>query len=598
MDPLVTIVITSYNYGRFVGEAVRSALAQTYRNIEVLVLDNASTDNSRDVINGFVDERLRLVVHAENIGLQANHNAGLRMAKGEFVLLLAADDRLLPTLVEDVLNYRRAHPGVDVVYASVAITDGDGKILHGFDHPAFDGAEYYYGRNELASLLTRDNNVYLPTTLFSKSILDELGYFDEALVLCDYEYDLRMAGAGKTFGHFSTPEALIRFHGDNASGIKNLVATGRQLREFCTILERFTQPRYHDQLAGYGPELRSMVDRKVAEFQRPFPAEFAAMEPALEPLVKNAVASIATVPAISSSTLRGQGLISVVVPYTGRIGPLQRALTSLKAQSYDHWEAIVVRDGAADPSGLIASMGLSGRVRVAATTRVVMGPAGARNIGLGCARGEIVCYLDDDNRFELGYLQALATAFADAGVQVTAGKSRLAVAAENGDIYDVIEAGDGLLPDATVSWVSNRVFLNSIAHRRSCIATSGSFNRTLPLFEDWDFLLRLNRAFPVVRLEKPASIQCLQIGLAGHHLFGRTDSAGWSDFVSRLQNIYVANPPRNQRENDARIAYASGLQPIIQQGVNGRIVPVSILQFAAGLAGPATLEPPIVVSAN
>jgi len=598
MDPLVTIVITSYNYGRYVGEAIRSALAQTYSNLEILVLDNASTDDSLEVIRSFRDERLRLVVHPENIGLQANHNAGLRLAKGEFVLLLAADDRMLPTLVADIIDYRRAHPQVDVVYASVAIVDDAGKILLGFEHGSFDGADSYEGRNELASLLARDNNMYLPTTMFDKKLFDELGYFDESLVLCDYEFDLRMAGAGKRFGFFAKPEALIRFHGNNASGVKNLVATGRQLREFCTILTRFTQPEYHQQLAGYGPELAAMVSRKIEEFRGPFPAEFAAVQAEFEAPVRATLDSIATVPAIGERTLRGEGLISVVVPYTGRLGSLQRALQSLQGQEYPHWEAIVVNDGAPDPSGLMFAMGLSDRVRMARTRRIAHGPAGARNLGLGCARGEIVAYLDEDNRFEPGYLGALAAAFANPSVSVTVGETRLAVVAENGDVYEVVEAGDGLMPDGTVSRVSNRQALNAVAHRRSCIGKIGVFHRGLALLEDWEFLLRLNAAYPFVRLGHAACVACVQIGLTGHHLLGRTDSVGWSEFGNRLQDIYRGYAPRNERENAARSAYAGGLQSVIQQGMNGRTSPAEVLRFLVALAGPATLDPQIVVRAH
>ncbi|HTU83820.1 MAG TPA: glycosyltransferase, partial [Candidatus Acidoferrales bacterium] len=428
MDPLVTIVITSYNYGEYVGDALSSALAQTYRNLEVLVLDNASTDNSLEVIRSFSDRRIRVIARSENVGIQRNHNDAIREARGEFVVFLSADDMLLPTLVEDVLAYRRAHPEVDIVYASVVIVDKDGNWTQYFDQPALDACETYWGRNEFASLLTRDSYMYLPTVLFPKAVFDEIGLLDETLsVVLDYEFDIRMAGAGKRFAFFSKPEALIRFHGENRSGVKNFVKTGGQLREFCSILERYTQPRFHPRLAGYGLELNGMLQKKVLEIGQAFPNEYQAQRPELDPLVARAAASIATVPAVGEAVLRGEGLISVVIPHGGRTAPLQRALQSLAAQSYANWEAIVVCDGTPDPSALIEAMRLGERVRVTRLMRGARGQSAARNAGLREVNGEIVAYLDDDNRLTSRYLAALAAAFSNPSVAATIARADLAV---------------------------------------------------------------------------------------------------------------------------------------------------------------------------
>ncbi|HTX59641.1 MAG TPA: glycosyltransferase, partial [Verrucomicrobiae bacterium] len=207
-DPLVTIVIASYNYGEYVGAAVRSALAQSYRNVEVLVLDNASTDDSLAVVRAVSDDRLRVVEQPHNVGIQRNHNDGIRHSTGDYVIFLSADDMLLPTLVGDLLAYRAANRHVDIVYASAAIMNKTGRIIEYFDHPALDGADAFERRNEFANLLTRDNCAYFPATLFPRSVFEELGYLDEELeVLLDYEYDLRMSGAGKLFGFFAKPEA-------------------------------------------------------------------------------------------------------------------------------------------------------------------------------------------------------------------------------------------------------------------------------------------------------------------------------------------------------------------------------------------------------
>jgi glycosyltransferase involved in cell wall biosynthesis len=591
MDPLVTIVITSYNYGAHVGDAIRSALSQTYRNVEVLVLDNASTDDSLQTIRAFDDPRLRVVSRTENIGLQRNHNEGFRLARGEYVVFLSADDLMLPTLVEDMLAYRFAHPDIDIAYASAAIMDRDGKITGYFEHPSFGGAGEFRLRNEFACLLTRDSCMYLPTMLFPKAVFDEVGPFSEKLnVLLDYEYSIRLAGTGKKFGFFSKPLALIRFHGENRSGIKNFVGTGNQLREFCAILEEYTQPKYHALVAGYAAELLNMVNVKVNEIVSTFPQAFEEQKPELEPLVLAAVQSIGTVPAIGEDVLRGQGLISVVVPFTGRLGPLGRALASLAEQEYERWEAIVVSDGAIDPQALIVSMGLQDRVRITVARRPARGPAAIRNLGLFGVNGEIVAYLDEDNRFLPGYLQALAVAFADPETRVTAGRSRTAVVATNGDVLAASELASGTLPDGTVSLVSNRLPLNAVAHRRSCLSGSGYFHAGLTIFEDWEFLIRMNRAFAIKDLGVPACESRIEVSLRGHQVFGRRTSAEWTEFLGRLQDVYTAYPPRTDFERLSREAYAAGLQAVIQRGVNGAGDAAEVVAFADAIAGPRVAD--------
>ncbi|HEY8321255.1 MAG TPA: glycosyltransferase [Candidatus Baltobacteraceae bacterium] len=584
-EPLVTIVITSYNYAHCVGDAISSALGQTYRNLDVLVLDNASTDGSLAAISAFRDERLRVVVHPENIGIQRNHNYGIAEALGEYVVFLSADDMLLPTLVEDALAFLRSNPDIDIPYFSVSVADAAGNVGDYFEHPSFDGADTYRDRNELASLLTRDNCMYMPTMLFPRAFFRDLGELDEGLgILLDYEFDLRLAAHGKRFAFVSKPQAIIRMHGENRSGVKNFVATGKQLREFCTILERYTGPAYHARLAGYRGELMRMLEKKVLEIAGPFAAEFAAQSAELVPLVERTRAALDLVPDASPETLRGEGLISVVVPFSGRTGELDRALRSLRAQDYPHWEAIVVCDGSVDPGGFVRRLGLEDRVRVSRLRRA-RGVSAARNLGLHGVRGEIVTYLDDDNRYEPGYLGAVARAFADPATEVTAAAWRFAVLGPGGEISASSPFAGGLAADGAVDLASNRLALNAVAHRRSCLPVSGYFNESFSVLEDWEFLIRLARGRRVRELEVAGCTVCVDAPMVRHHLYGRRSSAHWSEYAQRLQDVYNAYPPRTADEGLRREAFSGALQEHVNRGVRAAGLPAEVLVFAQALAG-------------
>ena len=108
MTPLVSILVSNYNYGDFVAESIESALAQTYTNCEIIVVDDGSTDSSRDTINQFAG---RIVpVFKSNGGQASAFNAGFARARGNIICFLDSDDLFLPTKVEQVVYALDAYP--------------------------------------------------------------------------------------------------------------------------------------------------------------------------------------------------------------------------------------------------------------------------------------------------------------------------------------------------------------------------------------------------------------------------------------------------------------------------------------------------------
>ena len=108
--PFVSILINNYNYGRFLGDAIRSALAQSYTNLEIVVVDDGSTDNSVEAAQAFGD-RVHLIVK-ENGGQASAFNAGFAASRGEILCLLDADDVFLPSKVERIVQLFRQNPEI------------------------------------------------------------------------------------------------------------------------------------------------------------------------------------------------------------------------------------------------------------------------------------------------------------------------------------------------------------------------------------------------------------------------------------------------------------------------------------------------------
>ena len=129
MSPVkVTIAILNYNYGRFVGQAIESALRQDYPDIDVLVVDNGSTDDSADVIRIYAD-RVRVVRQPVNIGQGRGYNLGFEAAHGDWIVWLDADDLLDPDAISTCM--RLAGPGTAKVQYPLRLIDADGNALPG-----------------------------------------------------------------------------------------------------------------------------------------------------------------------------------------------------------------------------------------------------------------------------------------------------------------------------------------------------------------------------------------------------------------------------------------------------------------------------------
>lgn len=124
--PTVSVVITNYNYGRFLARCIDSALAQTFPGVEVIVVDDASQDNSREIIESY-GSRIVPVLQARNGGQGAAFNAGFRACRGDIVIFLDADDWLYPDAVKQVVA--RMSSGVAQVQYRLHLVNHQGRII-------------------------------------------------------------------------------------------------------------------------------------------------------------------------------------------------------------------------------------------------------------------------------------------------------------------------------------------------------------------------------------------------------------------------------------------------------------------------------------
>ncbi|MEM6724140.1 MAG: glycosyltransferase family A protein, partial [Bacteroidota bacterium] len=99
-SPLLTVYITNYNYEAYIKQAIESVLNQSFQNFELLIIDDGSTDNSRDIIESYKDHEQITIIYQQNKGLNVTNNIALRLAHGKYIMRLDADDYLTADALE------------------------------------------------------------------------------------------------------------------------------------------------------------------------------------------------------------------------------------------------------------------------------------------------------------------------------------------------------------------------------------------------------------------------------------------------------------------------------------------------------------------
>jgi glycosyltransferase involved in cell wall biosynthesis len=218
--PLVSVLVPCHNYGRFLGQAIDSILAQTLRDWECIIVDDGSSDDTEQVATRYrgIDARVRYI-RQENAGVSSARNTALSLSRGQLIQFLDADDKIQPGKLESHADYLLSHPEVDLAYGGVDyFYEGDGsiatKVSDRMDFPNISASG-----ERLLSHLVRRNIMVVDSPLIRRTAIDEVGLFDTGLRGHeDWEYWIRLALAGKTFHYVESRDsrALVRVHASSA----------------------------------------------------------------------------------------------------------------------------------------------------------------------------------------------------------------------------------------------------------------------------------------------------------------------------------------------------------------------------------------------
>jgi glycosyltransferase involved in cell wall biosynthesis len=182
--PLISVIIPVFNGNGYLPAAIQSILSQTYRHLEVIAIDDGSTDNSFEILKRFakIDSRMRIYRNAKNLNIANTLNRGIKLAKGQYIARMDADDVALPHRIERQIRYLKLHPEIVIVGGQVRTIDTEGRAL---------GRKLFPTSNkQIRESLYTSNPIQHPTAIINRALLPKnFSWYNPALPPAE-DYDL------------------------------------------------------------------------------------------------------------------------------------------------------------------------------------------------------------------------------------------------------------------------------------------------------------------------------------------------------------------------------------------------------------------------
>lgn len=235
--PMVTVILTAFNQGKYVSETLGSIFAQTYPNLQIVIIDNASTDGTICLIENIVSDfpEFTVIKNPENFGLCRAFNQGLALAKGKYIIDLAADDVMLPGRIEHQVHaLENLGEDYGVVFSNAQYIDAKGEVLN-FHYPVDTNlkADKPIPSGDVYKSILEKYFICTPTMMMRAKMLIEMGGYDESLDFEDFDFWVRSAVRYK---YFYQDEVLTRKRNVPGSLSTQIYKKGNSLLETCYIV--------------------------------------------------------------------------------------------------------------------------------------------------------------------------------------------------------------------------------------------------------------------------------------------------------------------------------------------------------------------------
>ncbi|MFA5407240.1 MAG: glycosyltransferase [Bacilli bacterium] len=482
-NPKVTIVIPVYNGSKYMKEAIDSALNQTYRNIEIIIVNDGSNDNGKtEKVALSYGNKIRYF-KKENGGVSTALNLAISKMTGEYFSWLSHDDVYYPNKVEAQVNYLANHDLIDkniILYSDYDLINEKSKIISECikNHKMLvEKPEYGLLRGSINGL-----SLFIP-----KKAFDEFGLFDENLRCAqDYEMWLRMT-AKYQFQHMEGILVQSRSHSRQVS-ITNprVLSEGENLwTNMVQSLSKKDMERLEGSEYSYYKEMAKFLS------ETPYIETAKFCDKKYHKLEKEILKNIDDIK------------VSVIIPFYNRLDLVKKAVNSVIHQTHENIEIIIVNDGSTEKAKVIADLAKKDKRIKYIDLEQNKGAANARNVGMDNATGEYIAFLDSDDLFKKKKIEEQLKQMVLNGSKV----SHTSYLRKGFDQEIIINSGTlngKAIPTiiyscgiATPTVMIKRKYLNSKKYR---------FNANLVIGEDTCFWLELLRNTKILGIDEPLTI--------------------------------------------------------------------------------------------
>ncbi len=447
--PSVSVIITCYNYGRYLEQCVRSVVSQTFTDVEIIIVNDGSTDDTIDVaerlIAGTTTHAIKLITQ-ENSGQPAiARNRGIAEARGRYILCLDADDLIHPEMIRLCVRVLEERPDIAIAYT---------------DRRDFDGVEQIVNAGEYNFQKLRYANHISYCALFRREVWEAVGGYRENVRGME-DWDFWIAAGAKGFHGLRIAEPLFLYRRHDTGVYQDVLRDSERI--FANIVLNNAEVYEKGDIEKAGKILSDTeVDRK-----------------------------------------KGTPAVSVIIPTRNRPEMLVTAIRSVLDQSFRDFEIIVVNDAGMDVENIISFLNAEGNIVYVRHDRR-RDRSAARNTALKLARGRYIAYLDDDDIYYPDHLETLvnylessrfSVAYTDAYRSIMT-KEKGRYISERKDIPYSYDFSDRTL------LVSNYIPILCVMHERACIEKAGMFDESFSTHEDWDLWIRISRHYPFAHIKK------------------------------------------------------------------------------------------------
>ena len=208
-NPLVSVIIPTYNREKYIVDALESVLAQSYNNLEIIVVDDGSTDNTIKILKERYKDSDIVFIYKENEGVSSARNVGIKAAIGDYIAFLDSDDEWLPEKLKIQIEYSKKYPELSMIATEYYNIDENGKVM--------GVSEQYKGfQSEKDFILLRllfEPPLIPSTLLIKKQVFNKVGEFDEQLsTAVDLDFNIRAVVADEKIGIIREPLLRYKVH--------------------------------------------------------------------------------------------------------------------------------------------------------------------------------------------------------------------------------------------------------------------------------------------------------------------------------------------------------------------------------------------------